>query len=1030
MKSQWLQTVSNAEPTPSSAIGSYSGVPANYRVVTEDDSEQVDNWFICYVLNQACLSLMHVWPLFSDSICINDQQIIFSMLSTDDNRKDQPVQATNTCRSMLSRNESSSEVILLGGPSVNFPMCLVVQAVVRDSLVLLIHGTAVTSSSSSTANCCLIWCFLSAPALHLNLTAEQNESLSLVAQQNESLSLVAQQNEWHILVTEQKGVQVVISAVCAYDTTYHLACVVCDSQTRDPLISNALYEISQEERLYKGAVNMISVFSSSMGTLCASVDLLSARYNKEPCRLQLRPRFPDVEVSASEMVAPLPEAHSLGSICSGQMLLEQQAMLKASASHVPSAIAEMSTESIFLDFIGFSVPIDSMVTSLTHSQPLSFCRASGCKNTGSNWTTPVSLRPQFPFCIGSLPSPVPIRPTISSQYELVAVKKHIKCRSNTRLLHYEHNDNGVGLVCVAIIATEKVIGRGILIWDTQFLKLRKNPFKLHSCVLSKFKTLYNTNCLLQERMILLNLTFCNSHHHCQNRKVLKKLLPLAYSKPKCVQAYQLIPQGNTPHNLILCNSYHNLCYNGNVKYFSALTNTKCFYGTQQLVPKKRIPHCFHRLAYDQVPKKLSSTTHSSLHHLQINHQLIPKGEIKPKLNNSPLQYGRSVPRYFNLLTQELRPRANHVCSKGRGSMITCNKYLVGCGRIFQIFSGLQHLWQNFSSTIVCLPSYSTSWFSHYKPHGLHYTFLLEYLQDFQPELTTISEDTAEFVNVERKRISSAFPVHDRITNDYAVEDNHCLPYHPQLANSVLTNDSQTTNKSLFEEQDSLWETDPEQASFMKASEENQPIRQENVERKEDSALNELVVEISRACAKHTVKWREKPSEVLSSEPSIDDLNLEKLVPIRTNHECLVRGLEKPSNSSLESNEGRLSSSEMVGLIAFSSETDNPSESNHGTLVQENDTPVTHPHVSTSFGSSTDCNTQPQNIEVNIELDGMLPAWNSNVEVEPIQEQLVFEDIQNPRDVSHKEPPLEELNYQHCQLDEGCLQLFIASSGTS
>ena len=197
------------------------------------------------------------------------------MLSSN-NRKDQPEQATNTCRSMLSRNESSSEVILLGGPSVNFPMCLVVQSVERDSLVLLIHGTAVTSSSSSTASCCLIWCFLSAPALHLNLTAQQNKC--------------------HSLITEQKGVQVVISAVCAYDTTYHLACVVCDSQTLDPLISNALYEISQEERLYKGAVNMISVFSGSMGALCASVDLLSARYIKEPCRLQLRPRFPDVEV--------------------------------------------------------------------------------------------------------------------------------------------------------------------------------------------------------------------------------------------------------------------------------------------------------------------------------------------------------------------------------------------------------------------------------------------------------------------------------------------------------------------------------------------------------------------------------------------------------------------------------------------------------------------------------------------------------------------------------------------------------------
>ena len=204
-------------------------------------------------------------------------------------------------------------------------------------------------------------------------------------------------------------------------------------------------------------------------------------------------------------------------------------MLKASASHVPSAlrpfldsaIAEMSTESI-----------------------------------------------------GGLPSPVPIGLTISSQYELVAVKKPLKCRSNALSLHYEHKDNGVALVCVAIIATEKVIGRGILIWDTQFLKLRKNPLKLHSCVLSKFKTLYNTHCLLQERMILLNLTFCNSHHHCQNRKVLRKLLPLAYSKPKCVQAYQLIAQGNIPHHLILCNSYHHLLQ----------------HGTQQLVPKKRIPH--------------------------------------------------------------------------------------------------------------------------------------------------------------------------------------------------------------------------------------------------------------------------------------------------------------------------------------------------------------------------------------------------------------------------------------------------------
>ena len=160
---------------------------------------------------------------------------------------------------------------------------------------------------------------------------------------------------------------------------------------------------------------------------------------------------------------------------------------------------------------------------------------------------------------------------------------------------------------------------------------------------------------------------------------------------------------------------------------------------------------------------------------------------------------------------------------------------------------------------MCSPSYSTSWFSDYKPHGLDNTFLLEYLQDFQPEVTTISEDTAEFVNIERKRISSAFPVHDRITNGYTVEDNHSLAYHPQLANSVLTKNSQATNKSLFEEQDSfMWETNPEQASFMKAFEENQPMRQENIEQKEYSALNELVVGISRACEKHIVKWRENP----------------------------------------------------------------------------------------------------------------------------------------------------------------------------
>jgi len=878
------------------------------------------------------------WPLLSGTMCFNSQRLTFPMLSA--TRQDQPghntVQGTNTYYSMRFRN-GSSRAINLGWPTPNVAIYIVVQVYQvfeRGRHVVLIHGLVVATPSSSAAST-------------LYFLSDQDQSMCC--------NLVA--------IAVQRSNELPISIQYACETTF---LVVGGYPTLKTLLFVTLFGISQEVMLYKRVVYSISAFSCSVeSTQYVSVDLYSVSlgcFKKNNHILQ--PRFLPIKAHCREQQALLKEKRSL---------------------YLPfplGPIVDLSTKaepcagSVFLDFSGYSFPIDSDHMTCQAQLPfLSFIssKAKGCKTLlhgeSKIFNTLKCLQPQFLFCTGSKHSPGALELTfdVSSQSRpgVTVNKPSLKCCSKAPS----------NISCMDQLVPHKRNPPHYVRmynWYRHLFYFWEVPNEPPSEAYSNLNYLEKYQLILRRDILQLRpnsyQTLLKNIAQCLN------LVSQVYVS-LCQQSYHISSKGRW--SVPTCNKYV-MWFD---QYFQGLMahTTEAFLLPQLLADwaQNSIPYVLSilRMGFDHNFKWFMAHDGAALLPQIVHHAIPPPQSL--------------------------------------------------------IFSSWSRLWPICSSAIAWSLSSPTSPNYNQSCGFCHeYQFLPEFFCNLQPDHKSIPDDSDQAMDLnplqEKLQLNAIIPYasrdHNVIVLDHLLKDKS---YHPYLPISNLTKNSQTT-KPLSEMQDrSMWEFDTKQPCFMKASEENQPVSIESVEQKEEHLVNELVIGTSGAYANHTSKWREKLGQVqLNSDHSIKDLDLEDVIPDLCGT-SIVRGLkdgERGSRStSHESDKGRLSSSKMVGLLCTLS---------HDTSAKEKDTFKAKPPNAPNPSSLNGCNAVAENIELNIDMDGMLPAWNCNVAIYPTQEDLVFENYQEPLETSPAPPMLEELDYQHCQLDESCLQPFSALSGPS